>query len=80
MKFNRVYVSAVVEHDGNCATFDDLNDVGPDTIARFQVEFGIKIFWSIYGVDEDSLSVCIGDFKSRKAADEIAEAIRGVPY
>ena len=87
MRFSRIYVSAVVEHDGDCQTFDDLDNVGPDTIARFEDLFGIKIYWSIYGVEgvdgflgvtpnEPYLSTCIGNFKTRAYAEEVAGALR----
>lgn len=36
-------------------------------------------FWSIYGVDEEGMSLCIGDYNDEETAFEILEAILGVP-
>ena len=78
MRFSRIYVSTVVEHNDDCQTFDDLDNIGPDTIVRFEDLFGIKIYWSIYGIAayEPHLSTCIGNFKTRAYAEEVAGALR----
>ncbi len=78
MRFSEIYVSAVSEKDGYCGIFDDSD---PDQFAAAKATAD-RIFWSVYGVEdaEEALSVCIGDFKSRKFAEEMADALRaGTP-
>lgn len=86
MKFMRYEVRPVIEQPlhgdgerGTCTAYNDMASFNAMVETCKKHNIGYDTFWSIYGVDEEGLSHCIGDYDDEEHAFDILSAILGVP-